>query len=374
MGRRRRGGPKALALKRCRFVTVQGVTILHAPNYCVSLGGCEDVVIDGVTIRGAYADGIDPDCCRRVRITNCDVESDDDALCLKASFALGHRGTTEDVVVSNCRLTSPSNCFKLGTESTGDFRQIALTNCVLSGAAPDGHDARAAAEGGGVALLAVDGGSIEGVVVTGVVMRDVAAPLFVRLGDRGRDRAVPGPGRLRNVTISGLLATGASGTAAITGLPGYPVEHLTLSDIRIHADGGAAARGLDVPECAAHYPTPAMYGALPGFGLYIRHARDVRLRDVALTAEHPDGRPALVADDVTGLRADGLSGDAPAGATPVAWLHDVRDARVQGDQVRVTGKSSDAVALAEVGPAAPVSPADGSWPGPTRPSRPRRPN
>jgi polygalacturonase len=96
------------------------------------------VLVEGVTIRAAFADGIDPDCCRRVRIANCDIESDDDALCLKASFLLGVRGATEDVVVTNCRLRSPSNCFKLGTESTGDFRQIVLSNCVFDGTAARG--------------------------------------------------------------------------------------------------------------------------------------------------------------------------------------------------------------------------------------------
>ena len=126
MNRDRRYGPKPIALKRCRFVTVQGVTILRSPSYCVSLGACEDVLVEGVTVRAAFADGIDLDCCRRVRIANCDIESDDDALCLKASFLLGVPGATEDVVVTNCRLRSPSNCFKLGTESTGDFRQIVI--------------------------------------------------------------------------------------------------------------------------------------------------------------------------------------------------------------------------------------------------------
>jgi len=91
MNRDRRYGPKPIALERCRFVTVQGITIVRSPNYCVSMGGCEDVLIEGVTIRDAFSDGIDPDCCRRVRIANCDIESDDDALCLKASFLLGVR-------------------------------------------------------------------------------------------------------------------------------------------------------------------------------------------------------------------------------------------------------------------------------------------
>ena len=184
---------------------MQGITIVRSPSYCVSLGGCEDVLVEGVTIRAAFSDGIDPDCCRRVRIANCDIESDDDALCLKASFLLGVRGATEDVVVTNCRMRSSSNCFKLGTESTGDFRQIVLSDCVFDGTAPADRDASAAAEGGGIAILTVDGGTIDGVTISNVVMRDVLAPLFVRLGNRGRDQQRATPGRLRNVVISGVI-------------------------------------------------------------------------------------------------------------------------------------------------------------------------
>jgi hypothetical protein len=355
MNRNRRSGPKPIALKRCCFVTVQGITILHSPNYCVSLGACEDVLIEGVTIRAAYADGIDPDCCRRVRVANCDVESDDDALCLKASYLLGVRGVTEDVVVTNCRLRSASNCFKLGTESTGDFRQIVLSNCVFSGSPPDDHDASAAAEGGGIAILSVDGGTVDGVMISNVVMRDVPAPLFVRLGNRGRDQRRTEPGRLRNVVISGIMAVGATGTGSIAGLPGHPVESITVENVRIGTVGGSRRRGdLDVPEQAAAYPKVTMYGVLPAFGLYLRHARDVSLRNVELTVERTDARPALVADDVAGLHVARLAGSPGKADGPVLWLNDVRGGLVEsgiapewtGAFLRVTGENTQRVTLA----------------------------
>jgi polygalacturonase len=354
LNRHRRFGPKPIALKRCRFVTVRGVTIVRSPNYCVSLGGCEDVLVDGVTIREAYADGIDPDCCRRVRIANCDIESDDDALCLKASFLLGARGATEDVVIANCRLRSPSNCFKLGTESTGDFRRIVLSNCVFSGLAPESRDVSAAAEGGGIAILTVDGGTIDGVMVSNVVMSDVPAPIFVRLGNRGRDQPRRTPGRLRNVSISGVLAMGATGTGSVAGLPERPVESITVENIRIGAAGGARRAGsLDVPEREAHYPEVTMYGALPAFGLYLRHARDVTLRNVELSVEQTDPRPAVVADDVAGLHLTGITGRSGNTTGPVLWLNDIRGGLVQGNLapegvgvfLRVTGEDTNRVAL-----------------------------
>jgi hypothetical protein len=354
MNRRERSGPKPIAFKRCRFVVVRGITIRSAPNYCVSLGGCDDVVVDGVVIRDAYADGIDPDCCRRVRIANCDVESHDDALCLKASLLLGKRAVTEDVVVTNCRLRSPSNCFKLGTESTGDFRRIALSNCVFSGLPPEGHRDAPAAEGGGIAILSVDGGTIDGVVVSNVVMEDVPAPLFVRLGDRGRDQPSDAPGRLRNVSVSGIVARRASETGSIVGLPGQPVQGITVENVRIHLRGGGRGPGsLAVPERGGSYPTVTMFGRLPAFGLYVRHARDVKLRSVELVAGQADGRPALVADDVADLQLAAFTGGPGRGPGPVVWLHDVRGGVVQasvapdGVQVflRVSGAATADLAL-----------------------------
>src|SRR5262249_21920256 len=89
------------------------------------------VNIEGVTILNGYCDGIDPDCCHHVRIANCFVEAWDDAIVPKASFALGYRRSTENLTVTNCVLTTACNCFKLGTESSGDFKNITVSNCAM---------------------------------------------------------------------------------------------------------------------------------------------------------------------------------------------------------------------------------------------------
>ena len=122
--RTKRRGPKPIALKNCRHVAVRDITLRNAPNYNISLLGCDYVNIEGVTILNGYADGIDPDCCHHVRIANCYVEAWDDAIVPKASFALGYRRSTENLTVTNCVLTTACNCFKLGTESSGDFKKI----------------------------------------------------------------------------------------------------------------------------------------------------------------------------------------------------------------------------------------------------------
>ena len=131
--RSKRGGPKPIALKRCKYVDIKDIIIRNSPNYCISMLGTDYVNIDGVTILNGYCDGIDPDSCKNVRIANCHIESVDDAIVPKASFSLGERRATENIVVTNCVLFTVCNGFKLGTESGGDFKRIAVSNCVMGG-------------------------------------------------------------------------------------------------------------------------------------------------------------------------------------------------------------------------------------------------
>ena len=96
-----------------------------------------------------------------------------------------------------------------------------------------------------------------------------------------------------------------------------------------------------------------MFGAFPAFGLYVRHARDVSLRNVELSAEQPDVRPALVADDVTGLHVVGLNGRRAGGDAPALWLNNVRGGLVEtgiatdgaGTILRVTGEDTERITL-----------------------------
>jgi hypothetical protein len=333
--RRSRGGPKPIALKQCRHVTIRDVTLENAPNYNISLLGCDDVDIRGVTIRNGYADGIDPDCCRRVRITGCRVESRDDAICLKSSLALGVRRSTESVVVTDCDLVNVRNGLKIGTESSGDFRNVVFQNCTLSGRAeiwkPSLLDVRFFPSAG-VSIQNVDGGRLEQVVVSGITMMNVRAPIFVRLGARGWGQAVPAAGALTKITISDLVATGAEWTSSIMGVPGRDVSDIALSDIRITGKGGgdAALVSRPVPERDREYPDAARFRNLPAHGLYCRHVTGLRVERTTLTVDESDARPALILDDVRSATVKDLAATAPSDGGPVAWLRSTRDCLLDG--------------------------------------------
>jgi polygalacturonase len=298
--RTKRGGPKTIAIKLCERVTIRGITVRNSPNYSISLWGSDYVTIDGVTILNGYADGIDPDACRYVRIANCFIDSHDDAICPKASPSMGmeRKRAVEHLVVTNSIVRTDSNGFKFGTESSGDLRDVAVTNLTVG--PREGRPGSRPRSG--ISLESVDGARIEGVVISNVEMADVETPVFIRLGNRGRGMAEARPGSIENVLVRGVVVRGASMPSSVTGLPGAPVRRVTLDGMMLAMDGGAReARKIDVPELPAKYPEGRMFGELPAYALYARHVEGLTLIGIQPRTLREDARPAAVFDDVREL-------------------------------------------------------------------------
>ena len=321
--RTKRGGPKPIALRSCSHVAIQNISIRNAPNYTISLLGCEFVTIDGVTLRNGFSDGIDPDCSRYVRITNCFVESVDDAICLKSSYALGELRPTEYVTVDNCILRTASIHFKCGTESCGGFREIAVSNCVFQGGMGMRHG------NPGIALYTTDGGALEDVVISNIVMRDVGTPLAIMRGNWDTCSLGP-PGPLATVRISNVVASGAKLPSVIAGLPDWPVTGVSIDGFSVSmANSGTGATALEtIPEVPHKYPQPTMFGPLPAFGIFVRHASDVNLRDLHLQPAPGENRAAIVADDVDDLQLLDFE-DLSNTSDPHLWFKDVRNSVVE---------------------------------------------
>lgn len=186
------------------------------------------------------------------------------------------------------------------------------------------------------------------------------AAIFVRLGNRARpfkkDMAKPGMGSMRNIIISNIQAVGVDRTGcSITGLPGFPVENVTVENVRIRFRGGGTknAVGRDVPELPEAYPEYKMFGILPAYGFYVRHAKNVRFHHIDLGFEEDDERPALVCDDVTDLDIQDLDAESTPSAEALIWLKQVDGAFIHGCRprdtvttfVRVDGDGSKDISL-----------------------------
>lgn len=292
--------PYMLRLIGCRRVSVSAVAFRNSPMWVQHYMACEDVAIRGISVHSrvnANNDGIDIDGCDRVRISDCDISSGDDAIVLKSTLAR----SAKNVVITNCVLSTHCNALKLGTESNGGFENIMVSNCTI-------YDTRLS----GIALEAVDGGTLDRVQFSNITMDGVGAPVFLRLGDRARPFEPGGPrqpiGKLRNVIIRDVQAVRASRTGcAIAGLPGHPIEDVTLDNIRLEFEGGGKPSHTAgaVPENADKYPEHHMFGTLPAYGFYCRHVRRIQFRNVQVKSVQPEERPRLVTDDVEGLLVSG---------------------------------------------------------------------
>ena len=337
-------GNKAIALKLSRHVLLRDFSILQGGHFAVLATGVDDLTIDNVKI-DTNRDGLDIDACRDVRISNTSVNApNDDAIVLKSTYALGYRRATENVTITNCQVTGydlgtffggaygrtqeqapdrdgVTGRIKLGTESNGGFKNITISNCVFD-------------RSRGLALETVDGGDIEDVAISNITMRDITtAPLFFRIGNRGRGPGGPAPGALRRVAISNLVAYDVEPRFAsiIAGLPGHPVEDVQISNVRIVYKGGGTAEDAArvPPENETAYPEPSMFGTLPAYGLFVRHAKNIALRDVEVSFLGREQRPAVALHDVDGIRFDGLRAARTAGV-PLFTLRDVRGFAVLG--------------------------------------------
>ncbi len=341
-----------IELARCRNVRIEGVTLTNAPGWTLRPVACETVLIRGIRVRNPiYApntDGMDVTACRNVFVSDCDIATGDDAICIKSENPYGELLPTKNITVTNCVISTCCNGFKVGTSTHGRVENIVFSNSVVYNESTAPLNERATS---GIALEVVDGGSMSGVLISNIQMENARTPLFVRLG-----RRIPGQGSfLRGIRFEQIHATGALLTSSITGLPGLPVEDVVIanSSFQMSEHGSAAWTRAEVPENAERYPEARMFGRLPASGVYVRHAREVRIKNTELRTTLPEERPAVVCDDVHDLELCGLTTSAPSSTEAVFELHNTTDAFIQGARVtqqattmlHVSGASSRSIVL-----------------------------
>ena len=334
-------GNKAIALKNCRNVLFRDFSILKAGHFGLLLTGVDNLTIDNLKI-DTDRDGMDIDCCQNVRVSNCTVNSPwDDGICPKSSYALGYPRPTRNLTITNCWVTGHyelgsvldgtfkkfaqdyrgprTGRIKFGTESNGGFINVTISNCVFEGCQ-------------GYALETVDGALLEDFAITNTTMRDLSSPpLFMRLGARLRGpKESTKVGTLKRIVISNLECYNAPMelSSILSGIPGYSIEDVKLSNIYIETVGGAAIDPAKVqpPEDENKYPEPRMFGPMPASGFFLRHVRNVEMSHVEIANSVPDARPAFYLNDVE--RADFFAITAPRGPDGAFALHGVKDLRV----------------------------------------------
>lgn len=330
--RRRRASeplrPKLVFLSDCSDVRIDGLELRNSACWGLSFHSCRNLTVHGIDfVNRAYwnNDGIDVTDCKDVHIHGCRINSADDGICLKSYDTTS---CNENILIEDCSIISSASAVKFGTASWGGFRKVTVRNIRVK------DTFRSA-----IALECVDGGVLEDVLVEGIHAVNTGNPIFIRLGHRGGSA----PGVLRNVTVRNVFVEMPFGIpdieydvrgpgfgvcnprpSSITGIPGHRVEDVLLENVEIIYPG-RASKGIwyyplsqihQVPEQISSYPEFSMFGELPSWGFYVRHAEGVRMKNVRLGLKDDDFRPAFVFDDVKGVSLEKVSLPLLSGGLP----------------------------------------------------------
>ncbi len=359
--------PMLLRFFQCTNVLVEGVTLRSAGSWCSHYRECTDIRVHGITIDNRVNgnnDGIDLMSSQNVRISDCTMLCGDDAICLQN---MSDERPIENIVINNCIMSTRWAALRTGGAHRGGIRHVTMSNCFI-------YDTY----GCGIKLQVSGNGSLEEMAFTGLVMENVTSPISLRLGNHHynnekRDERYPF-GRMRNILFSNIRASVIDEhrlqhvlidrypgeerqCISICGIPSHPVEGITLSDIHMTFPGGGTKADADrreLPELEDQYPEYFMWGVLPAYGLYARHAKQITLNNVRFELASRDLRPAIICDDVTDLELAGLkaAGDPAAEslirlrASRKAFIHTSRPLGKIETFLRLEGRQTTGVTLA----------------------------
>ena len=321
-------GDKAIALKLCTNILIRDITIFRGGHFAIIITGCEKGTIDNVTI-DTNRDGIDIDCCKYLTVTNTKVNTpNDDGIVLKSSYALKKPVPCENILINNCIVTGyklgtfldgtyiPEKVnwvcgrIKLGTESNGGYRNIAISNCTMMYSS-------------GLAFEEVDQGRMENIAVSNITMNHVHHyPIYITTGCRNRGpKEVTSPSYGGDIMISNVIADDADSLAGIivTGMKEEPLRNIRLHNIQIRYRGGGTSdlSKKEYREQGTNYPEPRWAGPTPAYGLYARHVDGLTVRGLYLETIRPDYRHVVILDDVKNADIQDLTAPVQKGAEKI---------------------------------------------------------
>ena len=295
------GRPRVINLYRCHNVLLQGVTIVDSPSWTVHPVGCENLVVDGISIinpeSGPNTDGVNPESCRNVRISNCFIDTGDDCITLKSGRDEEGRlkgKPTENVTITNCVMYKGHGAIVIGSEMSGDVRNVTANNIVCVGT---DRAVRIKSTRG-------RGGVVENIRFSNFVVENVREPIYITTFYTKTD---PEPVSertpiFRDIAISHFTIKKSPCMAKILGLPEMHIQGLRIIDVVASTDVGLlcdSTLGLELHN--------VQVDTNKGPAFDIRNCKDIELNGIKTTkplADEPVVRMENVQDAfIHGCRA-----------------------------------------------------------------------
>ena len=296
-------GDKAIALMLCKNVEIRNLKIRQGGHYAILATGCEDMLIDNVTINTSR-DGLNLSQCKDVEVANCYINAvryqdghpagGDDAIKFGSDLSLGKARPSENITVRNCFLASGCNTLQFGSETIGSFKNISFENITI------GRAGKA-----GISVTSNDGSNIDGISFKDIRMEKTFVPIFIKVSDVARvPKGSYKRGSIRNITFENITATdcysyfrGREMPSVIWGKPGCAIENIEFKNVSITAKGGHPVEDAAVEPKENDERFPRYVGTIPAYAWYLRHVENVSFIDCEFPFEESDGRPAFVIDD-----------------------------------------------------------------------------
>jgi polygalacturonase len=234
------GRPMMVIFIGCQQVRMHDFTLRNAPSWTVHLVGCDDVVIDSVSIHNAWdianCDGIDVDHSRDVRVANCHISAADDGVVIKDTPNFAAYGGSARITVTGCVIESRSSALKVDEIYTlPGARDIVFADCVVA------HSNR------GLSIQSLDSGNIENVLFANITVETgfqphkwwgAAEPIHISHFPRNAKTKL---GSVRNIRFSNILCHSENGIF-LMGWSNSPLENIVLDNVRVEI-----AKTSDVP-------------------------------------------------------------------------------------------------------------------------------
>lgn len=310
---------RMFGIVECRRVRIEDVTIRNSAGWALWLLGCDNVRIRGISIfnnpLGPNTDGIDPDCCSNVNISDCRIDAGDDCIALKSdAYLLGRAKACENITVTNCSLSTTCCGVRIGYEGDAPIRNCVFSNLVMTRCRTGINMLVPRHTEGDIAYIQ-HGPAIEDIRFSNLVM-DTKVPVYLWIGDDAS-----APGGIRNIAISDCFAT-SERACYIGGAKDLPIEGVHISGFRLEV------RGEMDNEFGTHVPYP--YSVWDYFNkkgiphaFYCRHARGLEFHNVRVVWGKAVGswRSALRAEHVQDLDISGFVAKQAPGAANAAVVH-----------------------------------------------------
>jgi len=325
--------PMLVRLRDCTHARIEGILLKDSASFNLHPVHCRHLRIVGLRINSMLRpnnDGIDIDGCQDVFISDCHITGTDDNIALKT---IEPGVPCLDVVITNCILSSLCAAIRIGPDAVANIERVTVTNCIIRNTGLNG-----------IKIQEAQGATMKDFLFSNIIMDNVRGPISVWL--KGwktgsqlwavQDDSNWEQGRLENVSFENIRGTSPETAWGIlvTGTSRTRPRQISFCNIDITFAGGGSA-GMArrvVPERDREYPEHGVYGDLPAYGLYARHADDISLHNVRFRLQTSDLRPAIICDDVTGLELNGFRADADPKTESLIRFHNTRGAIITGSR------------------------------------------